>query len=272
LKTYNALVSLALVMATVHPAFGANISKSFELGPGTAQPRSHLRTFEIPSNLAIAAVVKIQREGPVNATNDIPIIIEVHEPDLVAGQENPTYYEESAMAKLTEQTIIVRVPGKARGCSLPWRVRVRCANAGTPSSRVFGSIRLDFDAGVQTVDFKDVGIVSKGRTIQTETRFYSIGQGRVDITASWYHFIGGIQFVGPSPIKLEISLVDPNGRVVKTVKAYSSDELRGELTKFKLTYQVTEFIPGKWKLSVFNPTSDDANFRSVTATVTPGCP
>jgi hypothetical protein len=137
---------------------------------------------------------------------------------------------------------------------------------------VFGSIRLDFDDRVRNINFENVGIAAKGRSVQSETDVYGIAQGKVEITATWYHFIGGIQFVGPNPIKLEISLVDPNGRVVKMVKAYSSDELRGELTKFKLTAYVTDCLSGKWKLSVFNPTNDDANFKSVNATFTPVCP
>jgi hypothetical protein len=265
------LFHLALFVATVSPAFAGNIFKTSEFGAGTRQPRSHLRTFDIPCQLGIAAMVKFQRLGPVNANNDVPIIIEVHEPDMTAGQENPVYYEESAMAKLTEQTIIVRVPGKKRGCSLPWGVRVRYANEDTAPSRVFGSIRLDFNGGERNIDFKSVGIVGKGRSTQSETQFYGIGQGKVEIAATWYHFIGGIQFVGPNPIKLEISLVDPNGTVVKTVKAYSSDELRSELTKFRLTYQATDCLPGKWKLSVYNPTNDDANFRSLNATFAPDC-
>ncbi len=264
--------ALALIVGTVDTASADNISKTFEFGAGTPQPRSHVRTFDIPCNREIAAVVKFQRLGSVNANNDIPIIIEVHEPDLVAGQENSVYYEESAMAKLTEQTVIVRVPGKSRGCSLPWRVRVRYAGEGAAPSRVFGSIRIDFDGSQRNVNFETVGIAGKGRVKQSNTDAFGLKQGVVEITATWYHFIGGIQFIGPNPIKLEISLVDPNGTVVKTVKAYSSDELRGELTKFKLTYQVTNCISGKWKLSVFNPTNDDANFRSVNATFTPGCP
>jgi len=262
---------LALLVGTASQTFAGNISKTFEFGPRTPQPRSHVRTFDPPCHLEIAAVVKFQRQGPVNASNDIPIVIEVHEPDITAGQENPVYYEESAMAKLTEQTVVVRVLGKPRGCSLPWRVRVRYANEGTSPSRVFGSIRLDFDDRSRNMNFKEVGIVAKGRSTQSETQF-GIGQGKVEITATWYHFIGGIQFVGPNPIKLEISLVDPNGAVVKTVKAYSSDELRSELTKFKLTYQVTNCPSGKWKLSIHNPSGDDANFRSLNAIFTPGCP
>ncbi len=263
---------LALVVGTVGTALADNISKTFEFGPGTPQPRSHLRTFNIPCHSGIAAVVKFQRLGLVNASNDIPIIIELHEPDMVAGQENSVYYEESAMAKKTEQTITLRIPGKDRGCSLPWRVRIRYAGEGTVPARIFGSIRLDFDGRVSNIKFEEVGIVGLGRSKQSKTDAFGIGQGKVEITATWYHFIGGIQFVGPNPIKLQIKLVDPNGTVVKTVSAYSSDELRSELTKFKLTYQVTECLPGKWTLSVFNPTNDDANFKSLTATFKPDCP
>jgi hypothetical protein len=265
-------VLAVFAFGTVSMAFADNISKTFEFGAGTPQPRSHVRTFNIPCQLGVAAVVKFQRLGPVNATNDIPIIIELHEPDMTAGQENSVYYEESAMAQLTEQTKILRIPGKDRGCSLPWRVRVRHANEGNAPSRVFGTIRLDFDGRARNSVFEDVGIVAKGRSRQVKSDAYGLKQGRVEITATWYHFLGGIQIVGPNPIKLEISLVDPNGTVVKTVAAYSSDEARSELTKFRLTYQVTDCPTGPWKLSVHNPTNDDANFKSLKVTFTPDCP
>jgi hypothetical protein len=163
------LLHLVFVLATVSQTFAGNISKTFEFGADTPQRRSHLRTFDVPCKLEIAAVVKFQRSGPVNANNDIPIIIEVHEPDMTAGQENPVYYEESAMAKLTEQTIVVRVPGKNRGCSLPWRVRVRYANEGTVPYRMFGSIRLDFGGRVRNINFENVGIAARGRSVQSET-------------------------------------------------------------------------------------------------------
>src|SRR6266508_3314552 len=67
-----------------------SITKTFEFGAGTPQSRSHVRTFPIPCGTegGVAAVVKFQRSGPVGASN-VPIMIELREPDTAPDQEDP---------------------------------------------------------------------------------------------------------------------------------------------------------------------------------------
>jgi hypothetical protein len=258
--------------ASSNTSFADNISKTFEFGEGTPQSRSHVRTFPIPCNKAVAAVVKFRRLGPDGGGNDIPIIIELREPDTAADQEGSIVQTESGMAKTTEQTVTFNTAfGRPRGCSLPWRVRVRHANAGTAPSRVFGTIRLDFDDR-PGVEVESVGSVQHQGLKIVNIKAGDIKQGKVEITANWYHFVGSIYVVGPNPIKLKIRLIDPNGRVVKTVEAYSGDELRSELPKFKLTYQVVDCLLGQWKLDVFNNTNDDARFKNLDVKITLDCP
>ena len=250
-----------------------NISKTFEFGAGSAQTRSIVRTFPIACHQAVAVVVKFQRLGLDGAANDFPVLIEVRAPDTAADQEGPILKTESAIAKKAEQTVVLKTFfGEPRGCSLPWRVRVRNANDGAAPSRVSGSIRMDFNGGSENAVVESVGSVQKQGSKIVNVAGFGIKQGKVEITANWYHFIGSISVVGPNPIKLKIRLVDPNGTVRKMIDAYSSDELRSELPKFNLTYQVTDCLTGQWKVEVINDTNDDARFKNINVKFTPDCP
>ncbi len=258
----------------VNPAFADNISKPFEFGAGTPQPRSHVRTFPTPCSTAggIAAVVKFKRLGPAGASNDIPIIIELREPDTAPDQEGPVVETKTATAKKNEQTIILRSQSSNRGCSLPWRVRVRYANEGTPSSQVFGTIRLDYDGGIRDyIEAEFIGDLEKGESRTTKLGDAGgLKQGKIEITANWVHYIGVVQ--GPNPVKLRFQLLDPNGTIVKTVEAYSSNELRSELPKFKLVYQVSKCGSGQWKLKTTNIDDDNADVQRLNAYFKSACP
>ena len=271
----RALGVLALCsFATVSTAFAENISKTFEFGEGTTQPRSHVRTFPIPCGTVggVTAVVKFQRLGPDGASNNIPIIIEFREPDTAPDQEGPVVETKSATATKIEQTVILRSQSSNRGCSLPWRVRVRHANEGTAPVRVFGSIRLDFDGGVRNLDAEGMGFLDKGETKTIKLADSSgLQQGTIEITSNWDHSLYGARVPGPNPIKLKWELINPSGAVVKTVEAYSSDESRSELTRFRLDYHVTKHTSGQWKLKITNLTNHDATNFERASRFTPGC-
>jgi hypothetical protein len=72
----------------------------------------------------------------------------------------------------------------------------------------------------------------------------------------------------------KIPVNDPSGRVVKTVEAFSSNEARSELPKFKLIYQIANRVPGQWKLKITNTNpNDDAGMDGYDYLgFTPGCP
>ena len=263
-------------LATVGTAFAGTISKTFEFGAGTPQPRSHVRTFPIPCGTpgGVAATVKFKRLGPAGASNDIPIIIEFREPDTAPNQEGPVVETKTATAKTTEQTIILRSGRNNRGCTLPWRVRVRYANEGAAPSRTFGSIRLDFDGRLRNID-----IESPRHFLYKSGDYHSLklgdsgglDQGKIEISANWGHRIRAL-VPGPNPVLLKWELIDPNGTVVKTVEAYSSNEARSELTKFRLTHQVTKCTPGQWHLRISNNTNDDASVDRPRVYFKPDCP
>lgn len=261
---------------TVGTAFADNISKTFEFGAGLPQLHSSLRSFNIPCSTpgGIAAVVKFQRIGPDGANYNIPIIIELREPDTAVGQEGPLVETKTANATKTEQTVSLFSPSSTRGCSLPWRVRVKYASDGTAPFAVSGTIRLDFDGRRQVIHMDEYFFYLQKGESKTKTFGTSGGfqQGKIEIRAGWYHAIGAV--MGPNPIKLKWDLIDPSGTVVKTAEGYSSDEARAELPKFKLTYQLANRVPGQWKVKVTNTDSnDDAKvIRYLANEFTPACP
>lgn len=267
---------MLFAFATAGTAFADNISKTFEFGAGTPQPRSHVRTFSVPCGTegGVAAVVKFQRVGPVGASN-IPIIIEFREPDTAPDQEGPVVETKTATAKTTEQTIILSSQSNNRGCSLPWRVRVRYADEGTAPFRTFGSIRLDFDGRLRKISVQTYAYgkyLNKGSSKEYKLgNVLGLQQGIIEITANWRHIIGTDLVTGPNPVKLKWQLIDPNG-TVKTVEAYSSNEARSELTRFKLLYQAPKCVAGQWKLKITNNTIDDAFVDETKAELLPGCP
>lgn len=275
-------VAVLFTIVTVGTVFADNITKTFEFGAGSAQTRSHFRTFPIACGTlgGIAAVVKFQRLGPDAASNNIPIIIELREPDTAAEQEGPIADTKTANAKKTEQSVTLFSPSSTRGCSLPWRVRVKYANDGTAPVQVFGTIKLDFDGRMRVISGESFGSCFRKEHTLTKNIGDSSGlqQGGIEITANWQHGIipgseSVVCVVGPNPVKLKIQLIDPNGTVVKTAEGYSSNELRGELPKFKLTYQVANRVSGQWKLKFINiDANNDARVNTPIVKFTPGCP
>lgn len=272
-------VVASCMFAIVGIVFASSISKTFEFGEGMPQSRSIVRTFPVPcGTLGVAAVVKFQRLGPDGANNDVPITIELREPDTAADQEGPIVVTKHASAKKTEQTVTLASGRSNRGCSLPWRVRVRHDNEGAAPFRTFGSIRLDFDGRLRSISVAKDCYCIFGRLDKHSSNKYNVGnvlgleQGIIEITANWRHIIGTDLLPGPNPVKLKWELIDPNGVAVKTVEAYSSNEARSELTRFKLLYQVTKCVTGQWKLKVTNSTNDDAAVDDPKAELLPGCP
>lgn len=269
-------VAVLFTIATAETAFADNISKTFEFGAGLSQLHSSLRTFNIPCGTpgGIAAVVKFQRIGPDGASNNVQIKIELREPDTAADQEGPLVETKTANATKTEQSVSLFSPPSTRGCSLPWRVRVKYASDGTAPFAVSGSIRLDFDGTRQVNHMDDPFFYLQKGTSVTKTFGTSAGfqQGRIEIRPGWYHAIGAL--MGANPIKLKWDLIDPSGTVVKTAEGYSSDEARSELPKIKLTYQVANRVSGQWKVKITNTDSnDDAKvIRYLANEFTPGCP
>ncbi len=267
---------IAVYVATVVPAaHAASVSRAFEFGPGTPNATSNVRTFPVPCGLEVAAVVKFRKLG--SGKVDIPIEIELREPDTAPGVEGPVVETRFARASTVEQTEILRSLASNRGCAKPWRVRVKFKGTGPVPAAVFGTARLDYDGRTTSLATQTPGFIGKRKSgeanIGGTTGF---DQGRIEITANWNHMIGPIP--GPNPIKFMLQLgylIDNNpGNMMigLSSEAYSSNETRG-LTKFKFVYNIRERARGQWKLWVRNLENDhDAFMFAPTATFTPVCP
>ncbi len=261
------------ILASSSTNFAANISKTFEFGPGTGLSISVFRTFSVPCNRQVAAVVKFKRLGPAGSTNDIPITIELREPDTASNQEGPLVKAENVNATTTEQTKTILSPGigSPRGCDLPWRVRVK-ANGVTPQFAVTGTIRMDFDLSTQNISIPFTGVLfaRESKTINVGTQA-GLAQGKFEMTANWHHQLSTV-LPGPNPIMLNIQLLDPNGLIASAVSQYSSNEARTDLPAFKLTFQARSCSPGQWKLKITNQdNTDTVALDNATVKFIPGC-
>ena len=101
-KATTIFASAALVaLASIGTAFGSNISKTFEFGPGTQNSSSNVRTFPVPCGRQVAAVVKFKRLGPAGTSNNVNIKIELREPDTAPNVEGPIVETKSVSATTT---------------------------------------------------------------------------------------------------------------------------------------------------------------------------
>ncbi len=272
-------VSALLMCAAVGPVFAGTITKTFEFGPGLAQLRSNLRTFPgVPCRKPVTLTVKFRTLGPGGSSNEVPIKIELRDPDMAPDQESPNVETKNATAKATEQTVTFssHFQGDLRGCSRPLRVRVEHANAGTAPFITLCSIRLDFDTGVRNINFDGPGYIKKNFSKTINLSADGFENGKIVLTGDWVHDVLGV--TGPNPIKLKFTLIDPNGTVVKTAEGFANRQKERDLGLpiLKLIYQVTVIAcdyPGQWKLGITNlDQNDDVSVKVINETFTPGCP
>lgn len=265
-------------VAEIAPAANlTNITKSFEIGPGTPNGNSTSRTFDIPSKLEVAAVVKYRRLG--SGKEGIPIAIELHEPDVSPGVEGPIVETKQVEASPIEQSVTIRSVGSNRGCSKPWRVRVRYAGTGTaPAFAVFGTARLDWDGTTKTISAETPGLVIRSTILSTKEAKIGgptgFGEGTLVIRTNWNHMIGPVP--GPSPVKFRVFLInrmpqDPGHDIINTSQdAYSSNEANAT-PKFGITYRVREIFTAQWSLIFQLLDPHDAFIQTPTVQFSPTC-
>lgn len=268
-------VTVLFTIATVSQAFAENITKSFEFGPGLAYKKSVVRTFPIPCGLQIAAVVKFRRLSGGN--DNVPIAIELREPDASPGVEGPIVDTRNEQALTTEQSVTINSIPSNRGCAQPWRVRVRYTGTGEAPVAVFGTAKIDFDGRSKSISTQTPGFI--GKRTYTEVNIggtTGFDQGQLEITANWNHMIGLVP--GPNPIKFRLILAylidnnPSNQLIVASTEAYSSNETRG-LKKFHMIGKIHQRSHGQWKLYVTNEENDhDAFMFAPTVTFKPICP
>jgi hypothetical protein len=248
-------IAILLTVAMVASADAERITKSFELGAGTAYQVSNRRTFNVPCGRKIVASVEFHRLGAADAANDVPIVIELKKPGAAATEEGLKGKESN------------------RGCSLPWIVKVKLAG-GQSQVAVNGTISVSYDHLPQGIDVEG-GLISlnKGNQVTKNVGGASgLDQGTLVVTATWLHAIGPVP--GPLPVRLKFELIDPNGNVVASDTGFAGNEINPCCSgdKMKITFRVTSCAPGQWKLRITNNTNDDTMNIDPKVRLKPDCP
>jgi hypothetical protein len=257
-------------------ALPLTINKYFEFGAGTSYPHSNHRTFKVPAGEPVSATVEFERFGQPGAANDVPIYVELRQPGPTPDQEGPVVMTRYGTATTEKQTITVTGARSLLGCSLPWRVRVGYAQPGEAPKAVFGSIELNYDSDTRAVNVEGA-LITLDKGTEVTKKFggsQGLGQGRVELRATWLHACFGIPC--PGAVRLKFELLRPDGSVADSDSGFSYHEA-ASMDRLRLVYQVPEAIPGQWKIRLTNNTSDDVmniDFDSSQAKrhFTPSCP
>ncbi|MFN2511020.1 MAG: hypothetical protein ABR568_06190 [Pyrinomonadaceae bacterium] len=262
------------LIAMVSMASAETITKSFEIGLGTSQPRSHFRTFTLPCRTRMVASITYSRSGAAGANNDVPIFIEVRKPGATAE-------EDGAVASVKENLTATRVPkttnlagavSDSGGCSIPWRVRVTHDADGPAPNAVSGNITASFSMPTSRIYVAGgLSSLNRGESVTRNVGDSNgIGQGTLVITGKWNNSVLGV--TGPNPVKLKFEFTDPNGNHVAVGEGFSANEIR-DLPKLRLTYRIEDCPPAQWKLKITNvDNQDDAKDIDAIVNFTPDCP
>ena len=258
-------IALLFALASLGTSFASNISKTFEFGPGKPYASSIVKTFSIPCGLQVAAVVKYTRFP--SGVPQVPITVEFREPDISSSQEGPIISTRALSAGSSEETTTIFSPaGSGRGCSFPWRVRVRHTSPGPSPYVVSGTIRLDYNGNAFSIPSSAIGSLLKGASKTVNLGDVTgLKHGKLEVKAHWVHEVFGVP-ADPENIKLRFELLDPVDRVVQSAESYS-----GNLSP-NLSYSITGCMPGQWKLKITNTNNfHDAHMQDQDNKFTPGC-
>ncbi len=280
LITLMVLSMFGLFSIMTQTTSAASATKAFEVGPGTAQTTSHFRTFAVPCGQSVNVNVKFYRLGDPGAQNDVPLIIELRKPGASESQDGPIADTKNVIAYRTDDPNSshraqaqtgVNLSGSAsdQSCSIPWRVRVRRAD-GAPQNAAKGEITLAYSSSSSNINVEGSLIsLNKGNSVTKDLGSPGgLKEGKITITANWNHAVGPVP--GPLPVLLKFELKDATGTSVRTVTAYSSNQI-GAGPQFRLEYNVPTCKPGQWKLKITNNTNDDTMNINPKVTFTPDC-
>ena len=274
------VLSFVSIIALSSAVFGGAITKSFEIGEGTAQPFSHKRTFEIPCNTRVTAVISWARFGRPGADKDVPITISLMKPAFDGGEGEG--YNVRKTATTSPQYSTIGGGSSLLGCNKTWSVRVQ-ADDGSSGFTVKGEIRLEFDDTLYRLTFSD----NYGKELEVgETAEFFIsafreesrsseggaprrdnGQGVIEITGTWSHNLGLF------PIQMFVQLLNPDGVPIAFDRGYSNNEINPccKNDKLKMTFRFPEYVQGSWKIRIKNESAHTATNVRISGTYKPSC-
>ena len=263
---------LFIIAVSGSTALAETISKSFEIGAGTANGTSHRRDFTVPSGVEVEVKVRFSRKGNASAANDVPLTIELISPATSFGGSPEVIKTREVTAKTTEQTITMKGEEAFNGCSVPWSVRVKGTD-GSPAVAVTGQITLTnfVRSGIGRFlnGSEQSGLIPGYSLDKGRERSFGIpippSQGKVyDIGASWDHNL----FI--FPIKMRVEILNPDGTVVASGEGFS--QKHDKTPKFKLNKLLTNAPkPGNWIYRVTNLSDHDAINIRISLFSEPGC-
>ncbi len=273
------VVTLVLISGLSSIAFGGVISKTFEIGEGTSNARSNKRTFEVPCNLAVSALVTYSRLGRPGTENDVPLTLTVMAP-AADGGEGEVVKTRQVTANTNSNSITLLGGSSLFGCSKTWAVRVKAADESSGFT-VKGEIRVtfvDFQRPLAFTYGNSGQSIANGQTEDVNVYFaegapdyaarIANSQGVIEIKGKWYHNLATM------PIRMRAELVNPRGEVVASDSGYPQNEINPccSTNKLKLIYRITEYIEGVWKVRLKNLSDHDAVDASPIGTFKPSCP
>jgi hypothetical protein len=244
------LAVAAMLCSFAIAANAESITKTFEIGPGTANTTSNYRTFSIPGCEGIGVTVHFQRLGEAGSANDVPIVIEVRSPGSNADTDGPIVSSKTDTATRIQKTAGFTPGSSETGCDIPWRVRVRSQNGPAPVA-VTGDIVVAYNGGDYDVAVEDAGNINLNSANTVTVKVGGTGglpQGTIVIRGEWFHNLGVM------PIRMKFELINPNGTVVATEYGYSKNEINPccSANKMRLAYTIRNCIKGQWKLRIKN--------------------
>jgi hypothetical protein len=239
------------------------LRKSFEFGPGTSQPRSHMRTFSAPAGSIVGVAVEDMVLDPPGGS--VPIFVEVRQASAASigntGPDGP--FLSGKFADAPSNLVSFQQSFTSRfGCPNTWRVRVQ-APSGNPPSRVSGTIVFVVNP-THVVPIEMTGAdtqhldpnVTATRTLRPRpgsSPGFIAGTGRFRIKAKW-HTDPADLFHFASLHELTVELLRPNGTVANDETGFSQ-HAAGKSPKVDFTYTVTPqdaALAGDWGIRIRN--------------------
>jgi len=235
------------------------IRKTFEFGPGTSRPRSHMRTFAVPARARVSVAIDGMSVDPaqerVGVTVDLfrpnPAVTGADGPDGPAADDPQLTLAPSGVVRYSTQSYV-----SDTGCPHTWRVRVRAIDP-TPAARVTGTIVMLVDpadavpltmSGPQNLDPHVVAT----RTLRPDGVGRIVGTGRFRIRAKWHADPLNPLAFNSFP-EMTVALLRPDGSVAAEEKGFSQHSGKNPRVDFVHPVDAGDAaMTGNWKLRITN--------------------
>ena len=254
-------------------------TKSFSFGAGSANPTSVKHSFRVPCQLDVKASIRAQRGGGSGA-EDVEIVMELMGPGSSFDEVGPLESSKTGTAKILAQNFALIGNKNARGCNLPWTVRIKTKSGQAARVGIVGQIFFEYLPAI--VEPKvGTGPILGFKLDHGETLTLDLGNsqgltsGSMIIEGDWMNSLQGAP-MGILPVKLKFELINPEGNVVASDTGYAKNEINPCCSgnKLKIRFSIPSCSPGQWKLRIKNleqTEKGDATVIRPKIALTPNC-